>query len=151
MIAILKKIEEEYQEVLKNIEWLKSVLADEGKIFQIIKEELTAVREKFGDDRRTRIMAAASMMDVEDLIAEEDMAETGLADFVPPSAPADANGVQTTQPVDACPHQAIVALFAEVLPSARQVRDWTPARQQLLAYGRAARDFLKSPEKEAAK
>lgn len=60
------------------------------------------------------------------------MAETGLADFVPPSAPADANGVQTTQPVDACPHQAIVALFAEVLPSARQVRDWTPARQQLL-------------------
>ena len=60
------------------------------------------------------------------------MAETGLAAFVPPSAPADANGVQTSQPVDACPHQAIVALFAEVLPSARQVRDWTPARQQLL-------------------
>ena len=71
-----EKIEEEYQEVLKNIEWLKSVLADEGKIFQIIKEELTAVREKFGDDRRTRIMAAASMMDVEDLIAEEDVVIT---------------------------------------------------------------------------
>jgi len=71
-----EKIEEEYQEVLKNIEWLKSVLADEGKIFQIIKEELTAVREKFGDDRRTRIMAVASMMDVEDLIAEEDVVIT---------------------------------------------------------------------------
>ena len=66
------------------------------------------------------------------LIPEEDMAETGLADFVPPSAPADANSVQTSQPVDACPHKDIVALFAEVLPSARQVRDWTPARQQLL-------------------
>lgn len=63
---------------------------------------------------------------------KEDMAETGVAAFVPPSAPADANGVQTSQPVDTCPHQAIVALFAEVLPSARQVRDWTPARQQLL-------------------
>ena len=66
------------------------------------------------------------------LIPEEDMAETGVADFVPPSTPADANSVQTSQPVDACPHQDIVALFAEVLPSARQVRDWTPARQQLL-------------------
>jgi len=63
---------------------------------------------------------------------KEDMAETGAADFVPPSAPADANGVQTTQPVDTCPHQAIVALFAELLPSACQIRDWTPARQQLL-------------------
>ena len=66
------------------------------------------------------------------LIAEEDMAETGVADFVPPSAPADANGVQTSQPVDACPHQAIVALFNELLPSACQIRDWTPGRQQLL-------------------
>ena len=71
-----EKIEEEYQEVLKTIEWLKSVLADEGKIFQIIKEELTAVKEKFGDDRRTRIMGSATTMDVEDLIAEEDVVIT---------------------------------------------------------------------------
>lgn len=84
------------------------------------------------DDEQPKQLDAGLIPDSLLLIPEVDMAETGVAAFVPPSAPADANGVQTTQPVDACPHQAIVALFAEVLPSARQVRDWTPARQQLL-------------------
>lgn len=84
------------------------------------------------DDGQPKQLHAGLIPDSLLLIPEEDMAETGVAAFVPPSAPADANGVQTTQPVDTCPHQAIVALFAEVLPSARQVRDWTPARQQLL-------------------
>ncbi len=71
-----EKIEEEYQEVLKNIEWLKSVLADEGKILQIIKNELMEVREKFGDERRTRITYDPSSIDIEDLIAEEDVVIT---------------------------------------------------------------------------
>ena len=71
-----EKIEEEYQEVLKNIEWLKSVLADEGKILQIIKDELTAVRDKFGDERRTVIARDTSEMVAEDLIAEEDVVIT---------------------------------------------------------------------------
>ncbi len=71
-----EKIEEEYQEVLKNIEWLKSVLADEGKIRQIICDELTAVKEKFGDERRTRITIDVSEMNMEDLIAEEDVVVT---------------------------------------------------------------------------
>lgn len=71
-----EKIEEEYQEVLKNIEWLKSVLADVNKILQIIKEELTAVKEKFGDERRTRLTIDFSQMDAEDLIAEEDVVIT---------------------------------------------------------------------------
>ena len=71
-----EKIEEEYQEVLKTIEWLKSVLADEGKIYQIIKEELTKVREQFGDERRTEITIDTSEMNVEDLIAQEDVVLT---------------------------------------------------------------------------
>ena len=71
-----EKIEEEYQEVLKTIEWLKSVLADEGKILQIIKDELTEVRTKFGDERRTRITYDPSNIDVEDLIAQEDVVIT---------------------------------------------------------------------------
>ena len=71
-----EKIEEEYQEVLKNIEWLKSVLADEGKILQIIKDELKEVRDKYGDERRTRITLDTSQMNVEDLIAEEDVVIT---------------------------------------------------------------------------
>ncbi len=71
-----EKIEEEYQEVLKKIEWLKSVLADESKIMAIIKEELTQVREKFGDERRTTITYDMSEMNEEDLIADEDVVVT---------------------------------------------------------------------------
>jgi hypothetical protein len=48
------------------------------------------------------------------------------------SQPADANSVQTSQPKDECPHRDVIALFHEVLPSVRRVRDWTPARAQLL-------------------
>ncbi len=71
-----EKIQEEYQEVLKTIEYLKSVLADESKIFGIIKDELTKVKAQFGDDRRTRITLDASDMAIEDLIAEEDVVLT---------------------------------------------------------------------------
>ena len=72
----LEKIEEDYQEVLKKIEWLKSVLADESKIMTIIKEELTAVKEKYGDARRTTITYDMSEMSEEDLIADEDVVLT---------------------------------------------------------------------------
>ena len=71
-----EKIEEEYQETLKNIEWLRSVLADESKILQIIKDELTAVKEKYGDERRTQLTVDNSDMDALDLIAEEDVVIT---------------------------------------------------------------------------
>ena len=71
-----EKIEEEYQEVLKKIEWLKSVLADESKIMAIIKEELTQVKAKFGDERRTTITYDMSEMNEEDLIADEDVVVT---------------------------------------------------------------------------
>ena len=71
-----EKIEEEYQEVLKKIEWLKSVLADESKIMTIIKEELTAVKDKYGDARRTTITYDMSEMSEEDLIADEDVVLT---------------------------------------------------------------------------
>ena len=71
-----EKIEEEDQEVLKKIEWLKSVLADESKIMTIIKEELTAVKEKYGDARRTTITYDMSEMSEEDLIADEDVVLT---------------------------------------------------------------------------
>ena len=71
-----EKIEEEYQEVLKAIEEDKAILADETRILAIIKEELSAVREKYGDARRTRLTVDTSEIDVEDLIAEEDVVIT---------------------------------------------------------------------------
>ncbi len=71
-----EKIEKEYQEVLAAIEEYKAILADESRILGIIKEELAAVKEKYGDARRTRLTVDTSEIDVEDLIAEEDVVVT---------------------------------------------------------------------------
>ena len=71
-----EKIEEEYQEVLKTIEAYKEILADEKKILGIVKKELTEVKNKYGDARRTRLTIDTSEIDVEDLIAEEDVVIT---------------------------------------------------------------------------
>ncbi len=70
------KIEEELTDLLERITWYKKVLGDVGLVLQIVKEELQAVRDKFADPRRTEIAGTARDLDVEDLIAEEDMVVT---------------------------------------------------------------------------
>ncbi len=70
------KIEEEYQSLLKDIENFRSILASEKKIEGIIKDEMLEVKKKFGDERRTEITGKAEEIEVEDLIAEENMAIT---------------------------------------------------------------------------
>lgn len=71
-----EKIEEEYQETLKAIEEYKTILADENRILGIIKDELTQVKNKYGDARRTKLTIDTSEINVEDLIAEEDVVIT---------------------------------------------------------------------------
>ena len=71
-----KKIDDEYIDVLETIDWLESVLADEKKVLNIIKEDLLEMKKKFGDERRTEISRDSSNMEVEDLIAEEDIVVT---------------------------------------------------------------------------
>ena len=66
-----EKIEEEYNELMKLIAHLKEILASETLVYQIIKEELIEIKEKFGDERKTKIIAAEGEIDVEDLIKEE--------------------------------------------------------------------------------
>lgn len=68
-----KKIEDEYIDVLETIDWLKSVLADEYKVMNIIKEDLLEVKKRFNDKRRTELTIDNSDLDLEDLIAEEDI------------------------------------------------------------------------------
>ena len=70
------KLEEEYLELLKLIEKLKGILSSEKKVLGIIKAESLEIRDKFGDERRTEITSAAEDIDIEDLIAEEDMVIT---------------------------------------------------------------------------
>lgn len=71
-----KKIEDEYLELIKTIEKLKSILASPKEILTIIKDETLEMKEKYGDSRRTKITAEAEEMDIEDLIQEEDVAVT---------------------------------------------------------------------------
>src|SRR5881296_2007366 len=70
------KIVEEYAETEKAIVRYRAILADEREVAKIIGDELRALREKYGDERRTRIVDEAAAISVEDLIVEEDMVVT---------------------------------------------------------------------------
>jgi len=71
-----ENLENQYQQLLQNIAYLRSVLASEKMILDIIKAELREIDEKFGDERRTRISFDESKMKIEDLIADEDVVIT---------------------------------------------------------------------------
>lgn len=68
----IEKINEEYDELTKLAEYLKSILASVEKQIEIIKEELTEMKEKYGDKRRTKIVADEGEIEIEDLIDDED-------------------------------------------------------------------------------
>jgi DNA gyrase subunit A len=70
-----KRVEDEYADLQEQIAELRAILGDEARIDQVIKDELTELRQIYGknDDRRTEIVAAEEELELEDLIAEEDM------------------------------------------------------------------------------
>jgi len=66
-----EKLQTEFDELQKKIEYYNQVLSDESMVRAILKEELIAIRDKFGDERRTEIQDVEDEIDIEDLIAEE--------------------------------------------------------------------------------
>ena len=66
-----EKLEREYKELEERIAYYNRVLSDEGLVKQILKEELTAIADKYGDDRKTEIQDVEDEIDIEDLIEEE--------------------------------------------------------------------------------
>ena len=66
-----EKLENEYKELEEKIAYYHRILSDEGLVKQILKEELTAISDKFGDDRKTEIQDVEDEIDIEDLIEEE--------------------------------------------------------------------------------
>lgn len=70
------KIKDEYAELMKTVEYLKSILADEGLRMQIIKDELAEIVEKYGDERKTTIVHSAEDMRMEDFIEDEEVVIT---------------------------------------------------------------------------
>ena len=71
-----EKIDNEYAELMKQIEYLKQILADEHMVLDIVKTELIAIRDKYGDERRSEITAYADEINIEDLIDEEEVVVT---------------------------------------------------------------------------
>ena len=71
-----KKIEDEYREIIKLIQKLKSILASKRLQMEIIKEELLEIKKKYGDERRTEIIYKAEEFSIEDMIAEEQVVIT---------------------------------------------------------------------------
>ncbi|AMR33002.1 DNA gyrase subunit A [Mucilaginibacter sp. PAMC 26640] len=70
------KIKDEYDALMKTIDYLKSILADEGLRMQIIKDELLEIKEKYGDERKTEIVHSSAEMQTEDFIEDEDVVIT---------------------------------------------------------------------------
>ena len=68
-----KKLDEEYKEVLKKISYLKGILESKRRRMALLKEELIEIKEKYGDERRTEIIAEVEDFSLEDIIAEEEM------------------------------------------------------------------------------
>ena len=66
-----EKLETEYKELEEKIAWFRKILSDDALVRQILKEELTAIADKFGDDRLTEIQDVEDEIDIEDLIEEE--------------------------------------------------------------------------------
>src|SRR5687767_3621145 len=71
-----QKILDELAEVMKTIERLRAILSSDQLLMQVVVSELMAVRERFGDERRTEILEEEGELRIEDLIADEDMAIT---------------------------------------------------------------------------
>ena len=66
-----EKLQNEYNELEEKIAWFNKVLSDEGLVRQILREELAAIADKYGDDRKTEIQEVEDELDIEDLIEEE--------------------------------------------------------------------------------
>jgi DNA gyrase subunit A len=67
------KIKAEHKELVKTIKELRTILADESKVLALVKKELAEIAERYGDDRRTEIAAAEGEVDIEDMIADQQM------------------------------------------------------------------------------
>ena len=71
-----EKINSEYEDLIKNIERFRAILSNPAMVMQIIRDEVTQIQAEYGDQRRTEILEEEGEIDLEDLIAEEDMAVT---------------------------------------------------------------------------
>ena len=119
------KIEQEYKELQLQIEYLNSILASEEKLLSVIKEELLEIKNKYADERRSQIEKVVNEIDIEDLIAEEDVVITLTRSGYIKRIPADTysaqrrggKGIQamTTKEDDIVDHIMIASTHSDIL------------------------------------
>lgn len=145
-----QKIEEEYENILKLIEELKTVLENEEELLKIIREELIEIKEKFNDERRTEIvMGGADFFEDEDLIPEEDivvcLTHRGYIKRLPSSTYRTQNrggrGVQgmSTNDDDFVEHLVSASTHDTILFFSNKGKVYRLKGYQIPEYGRAAK------------
>ena len=143
------KIEEEYAEIMKQIEYLKSILASEEKLLLVIKEELLEIKAKYNDERRTSIENNVNEIDVEDLIQEEEIVITlthsgyvkRISSDVYSAQKRGGKGIQamSTKEDDFVEHVMVTSTHADVLFFTNRGRVYKLRGYQIPEAGRAAK------------
>ncbi|MDQ0151094.1 DNA gyrase subunit A [Eubacterium multiforme] len=143
------KIEEEYSELMKQIEYLKSILASEEKLLLVIKEELLEIKAKYNDERRTSIENNVNEIDVEDLIQEEEIVITlthsgyvkRISSDVYSAQKRGGKGIQamSTKEDDFVEHVMVTSTHADVLFFTNRGRVYKLRGYQIPEAGRAAK------------
>ena len=143
------KIEEEYAELMKQIEYLNSILASEEKLLGVIKEELLEIKNKYNDERRTQIESVMNEIDIEDLIQEEEVVITLTHTGYIKRIPADTysaqkrggKGIQamSTKEDDFVEHVMVTSTHSDILFFTNRGRVYKLRAYQIPEAGRTAK------------
>ena len=143
------KIEDEYNALMKEIEYLKSILESEEKLLSVIKDELLEIKNKYSDERRTEIEANVNEIDVEDLIQEREIVITlthsgyikRITSDVYSSQKRGGKGIQamSTKEDDFVEHVMVTSTHADILFFTNRGRVYKLRGYQIPEAGRAAK------------
>lgn len=143
------KIEDEYNALMKEIEYLKSILESEEKLLSVIKNELLEIKNKYSDERRTEIEANVNEIDVEDLIQEREIVITlthsgyikRITSDVYSAQKRGGKGIQamSTKEDDFVEHVMVTSTHADILFFTNRGRVYKLRGYQIPEAGRAAK------------
>ena len=143
------KIEDEYNALMKEIEYLKSILESEEKLLSVIKDELLEIKNKYSDERRTEIEANVNEIDVEDLIQEREIVITlthsgyikRITSDVYSAQKRGGKGIQamSTKEDDFVEHVMVTSTHADILFFTNRGRVYKLRGYQIPEAGRAAK------------
>ena len=138
------KIEEEYSELMKLIDYLNSILASEEKLLGVIKDELLEIKAKYNDERKTQIEKVVNDIDIEDLIQEEEtvitLTNSGYIKRISADTySAQRRGGMTTKEDDFVEHVLVTSTHSDVLFFTNRGRVYKKRAYEIPDAGRTAK------------